>query len=118
MGHSRGTIVGMGAALKRPDLFHAYVGIGQVINTRDNERVSFDCGMKVALAQGNTAAVEEMKTIAPYPGDQPITRERIIIARKWALFYGAERVPRRLEVLLPRSAAIARVHWRRCPRCR
>jgi hypothetical protein len=44
--------------------------------------------MKVALAQVNTAAVEEMKTIAPYPGDQSITRERIIISRKWALFYG------------------------------
>lgn len=88
MGHSWGTVVGMGAALKRPELFHAYVGIGQVINTRDNERVSFDYGMQQALARGNTAAVEEMKTIAPYPGDQPITRERIIIARKWAQFYG------------------------------
>jgi pimeloyl-ACP methyl ester carboxylesterase len=29
-----------------------------------------------------------MEAIAPYPGDQPITRERIIIARKWAQFYG------------------------------
>lgn len=88
MGHSWGTVVGMGAALKRPDLFYVYVGIGQVINTRDNERVSFDYGMQTAIARGNTAAVEEMKTIAPYPGDQPITRERIIIARKWAQYYG------------------------------
>ena len=88
MGHSWGTVVGMGAALKRPDLFHAYVGIGQVINTRDNERISFDHGMKQAIEHNNTAAVAEMKTIAPYPGDQPITRERIIIARKWAQFYG------------------------------
>src|SRR3546814_1140508 len=30
MAHSWGTVVGMGAALERPDLFHAYVGIGQV----------------------------------------------------------------------------------------
>ena len=42
MGHSWGTIVGMRAALKRPDLFHAYVGIGQVLNVRENERISFD----------------------------------------------------------------------------
>jgi len=88
MGHSWGTIVGMGAALKRPDLFYAYVGIGQVINARDNERISFDYGMQQALAHGNTAAVKEMKTIVPYPGNQPITRERIIIARKWAQYYG------------------------------
>src|SRR3546814_4659525 len=38
MAHSCGTVVGMGAALERPDMFHASVGIGQVINVRDNER--------------------------------------------------------------------------------
>lgn len=88
MAHSWGTVIGLGAALKRPDLFHAYVGIGQVINTHDNERISFDYGLQQAQAQGNAAAVKEMQSIAPYPGDQPITRERIIIARKWAQFYG------------------------------
>src|ERR1043165_5825291 len=88
MAHSWGTTIGLNAALKRPDLFYAYVGIGQFINTRDNEKISFDFGMEQAKAHGNTAAVKEMETIAPYPGDQPITRERIIIARKWAQFYG------------------------------
>ncbi|RPE80016.1 alpha/beta fold hydrolase [Vulcaniibacterium tengchongense] len=88
MGHSWGTIVAMGAALKRPDLFHAYVGIGQVINTRENERISFDYGMRQARLHGNEEAVREMETIAPYPGDRPITRERIVLARKWAQHYG------------------------------
>lgn len=88
MGHSWGTVVGMGAVLKRPDLFHAYVGIGQNINTRENERVSFEFGLAQAKAHGNTEAVKELESIAPYPGDQPITRERIIIARKWPQFYG------------------------------
>lgn len=87
-GHSWGTIVGMQAALKRPDLFYAYVGIGQAIKVMENEQLSFDFGMQQALARGNTAAVEEMKTIAPYPGDQPVTRERIITARKWSQYYG------------------------------
>src|SRR5690606_30437506 len=50
MAHSWGTVVGMGAALRRPDLFHAYVGIGQVINVRDNEQISFD----YALAQARS----------------------------------------------------------------
>lgn len=88
MGHSWGTIVAMQAALKRPDLFYAYVGIGQVINVRENERISFDHGMRQAKAEGNQAAIAEMEAIAPYPGDQPITRERIIAARKWAQHYG------------------------------
>lgn len=88
MGHSWGTIVSMKAALKRPDLFYAYVGIGQAINVRENERISFDHGMQQAKAHGNTEAIREMETIAPYPGNQPITRERIITARKWAQHYG------------------------------
>jgi pimeloyl-ACP methyl ester carboxylesterase len=88
MGHSWGTVVGMHAALKRPDLFHAYVGIGQVINTRDNEKLSFEHGLTQAQARGNSAAVKELESIAPYPGNEPITPERINLARKWAQFYG------------------------------
>lgn len=88
MAHSWGTVIAMNAVAKRPDLFHAYVGIGQVINVRENERLSFQHGLEQAKAHGNTAALEELDSIAPYPGDEPITRERIIIARKWAQYYG------------------------------
>jgi pimeloyl-ACP methyl ester carboxylesterase len=88
MGHSWGSIVGMHAALERPDLFHAYVGVGQAINVRDNERLSFGFGLQQAKRHNNTEAVKELEAIAPYPGDQPVTRERIIAARKWAQYYG------------------------------
>ena len=88
MGHSWGTVIGMKAALARPDLFYAYVGIGQVINTRTNERLSFEYGLDQARKANNTEAIREMESIAPYPGAQPITRERIIIARKWPQYFG------------------------------
>lgn len=88
MGHSWGTVVGMGAALKRPDLFYAYVGIGQNVNTHENERISFEYGLAQAKAHQNAEAIKELESIAPYPGDKPVTRERIIIARKWPQFYG------------------------------
>ena len=88
MGHSWGTIPAMHAALRRPDLFHAYVGVGQVINVRDNERISYQHGVDQARLHGNQAALDELATIAPYPGDTPITRERIVLARKWAQHYG------------------------------
>jgi pimeloyl-ACP methyl ester carboxylesterase len=88
MGHSWGTIVSMKAALKRPDLFYAYVGIGQVISTRENERISFEYAMARAKAENNQEALRDLASIAPYPGSQPITRERIIIARKWPQHYG------------------------------
>jgi pimeloyl-ACP methyl ester carboxylesterase len=88
MGHSWGTIVSMHAALNRPDLFHAYIGIGQVINTLENERLSFEFGIREAKRHDNHSALEELMSIAPYPGKEPVTRERIITARKWPQFYG------------------------------
>jgi len=88
MGHSWGTIVSMRAALKRPDLFYAYVGVGQVINVRENERISFDYAVAQAKAHHNAEAEKELASIAPYPGNTPITRDRIVSARKWAQFYG------------------------------
>lgn len=88
MGHSWGTIIAMQAALKRPDLFHAYIGIGQVINVRDNERISFDYALQQSREHGNAQAVRELEAIAPYPGNTPLTRERIVAARKWAQHYG------------------------------
>ncbi len=94
VGHSWGTVVGFKAALTRPDLFFAYVGIGQVINTKDNERLSFEYALSQAKKFKNETAIKELASIAPYPGDQPITRDRIITARKWAQFYGGlRRVP-------------------------
>ncbi|WP_145647530.1 alpha/beta fold hydrolase [Pseudoduganella lurida] len=88
MGHSWGTIIGLRAALKRPDLFFAYVGIGQVLDIRENERIGFEYAMAQAQRDNNAEALQELRSIAPYPGDQPITRERIIIARKWPQHYG------------------------------
>ncbi|MDN3693105.1 alpha/beta hydrolase [Chryseobacterium tructae] len=88
IGHSWGTIISMKAALKRPDLFYAYVGIGQIINTRDNERLSVDFAVKEATRLKNDNALKELASIAPYPGNTPITRQRIIIARKWPQYYG------------------------------
>jgi len=88
MAHSWGTIPSMAASLKRPDLFHAYVGIGQVISTRENERISFEYALEQAKLHKNEEALRELQSIAPYPGDQPITRERIVLARKWPQHYG------------------------------
>src|SRR3546814_18163115 len=70
MAHSWGTVVGMGAALERPDLFHAYVGIGQVINVRAHARISFEYGREQARGHGTAKAVAELESNAPAPGKQ------------------------------------------------
>jgi pimeloyl-ACP methyl ester carboxylesterase len=88
VGHSWGTIVGLQAALQKPEWVHAYVGIGQVISVRENERVSYEFALKSAREKGNVTAVRELESLAPYPGDKPLTRELIVTERKWAQHYG------------------------------
>ncbi|MFF0264494.1 alpha/beta fold hydrolase [Kribbella sp. NPDC004536] len=84
LGHSWGTIIATRAALERPDLFHAYVGIGQIVDARANEELCFEYALDQARKHNHAEALEQLASIAPYPGDEPVTRERIIIARDWA----------------------------------
>lgn len=86
--HSWGTIIALQAAIEKPEWIHAYVGIGQVISVRENERVSYEFALETARREGNKTAVRELEALAPYPGEKPLTRERIIIQRKWAQHYG------------------------------
>ncbi|MFD3403611.1 alpha/beta fold hydrolase [Kribbella sp. NPDC058693] len=88
LGHSWGSIVAMQAALTRPDLFYAYVGIGQIVDARANEALCFEYALQQAHEHDHTEALEQLASIAPYPGDEPVTRERIIIARQWAQYRG------------------------------
>ena len=88
VGHSWGTIVSMTAVLKRPDLFYAYVGIGQVISARDNEHLGFEYALKQAQQRNDTVALDELKAIAPYPGDKPLAVKRVLVDRKWVQYYG------------------------------
>ncbi len=87
VGHSWGSVIGLKAALQRPDLVHAYVGIGQVISFKENERLGYEYALTMARAEGNAQAIADLEALAPYPGDAPLTRERIIAQRTWAQHY-------------------------------
>lgn len=88
LGHSWGTAVAVTAVLARPDLFWAYIGCGQLTSGIANEQLSFEYGMRRAAQENNTAAMAEMTTISPYPGDDPVTLDRVVVARKWPQHYG------------------------------
>jgi proline iminopeptidase len=89
LGHSWGSVVGLAVAIKRPDLLYAYVGMGQVIDFRENEVIGFDWTLKRAEAEGNAEAIQELKAIEPYPGDGAFDAEKMTIERKWSVHYGA-----------------------------
>ena len=89
LGHSWGSTVGMILASKYPGDFYAYIGVGQVVNMQDNERVSLEFAMQMAQKENNKKAIAELKGILPYPSPKS-TLQQLYTSRKWMTYYGGE----------------------------
>lgn len=88
LGHSWGTVLGTMLAQKHPDWFYAYVGVGQLVDLQENEKLGYEAVLHWARAQGNAQAVRELESIAPYPPDPAKTsvadqRKILDLQRKW-----------------------------------
>ena len=89
LGHSWGSVLGVALAQRHPEWFYAYLGVGQMINTRESEEDGYKFALDEARSHHNTEAEHELLSIAPYPGEAgKLTFERIGIQRKWLMFYG------------------------------
>jgi pimeloyl-ACP methyl ester carboxylesterase len=89
LGHSWGSLVGISLAHEHPEWLYAYIGMGQVINGPEAERVGYEWVLQVAEKAGNAQAVKELESIAPYPEkDGRVPLEKINVQRKWSVFYG------------------------------
>ncbi len=68
-GHSQGTIVGVLMARRRPDLFTAYVGTGQITDMARNEAETYRLAVQRARTAGRARAARELARIGapPYP---------------------------------------------------
>ena len=90
VGHSWGSALGLAIAQARPDLLHAYVGVGQIIDWRQNERLGFDWTLAHARAASDHAAIVDLEAMRPYPPDKkPLRIEDADRWRKWAIGYGS-----------------------------
>jgi pimeloyl-ACP methyl ester carboxylesterase len=86
--HSFGSILGVGMARARPDLFYAYVGTGQVADETKNYFVAYDALLKKAKALGDQRAIEELNHVGPPPYE---SGEGYRVQWKWAnAFEGAD----------------------------
>jgi pimeloyl-ACP methyl ester carboxylesterase len=69
VGISGGSIVALRMIARRPALFAAYVGTGQIVNWHVQEALSYEAVMAQARARGDGAAIEELAAIGPPPYD-------------------------------------------------
>lgn len=67
MGHSWGTVLGTLTAQRAPELFHAYIGIGQVARQEESERLAYTYMLNKFRTAGNQKMVRKFKK---YPIDQ------------------------------------------------
>lgn len=87
--HSWGTVLGVEVAQRHPEWLYAYVGVGQLVNTRFNEEEGYRFALEEAKANRNAEAVKELEAIAPYPGDvKTLSFDKIGVQRKWLMYFG------------------------------
>jgi pimeloyl-ACP methyl ester carboxylesterase len=98
IGHSWGSLVGAWAVQRRPDLFYAYVGTGQLVHRDRQEEISYDWVVEQAKAAGDTEALRELATIHP----PYTTQAEFALQRHWlSKYHGDTYQFEREESLLP-----------------
>jgi pimeloyl-ACP methyl ester carboxylesterase len=89
VGHSWGSVIGILAVQKNPDLYYAYIGIGQVANMLRNEQVSYEWTLEQAKKANDEGTVKKLNDIGipPYSGDW---QKKLMKQRKYLGKYGGE----------------------------
>ena len=67
LGSSWGTTLGTLAVQARPDLFHAYIGSGQMVDQQETDRLMYAESVAYAQRVGDTAFAERLSAIGPPP---------------------------------------------------
>jgi pimeloyl-ACP methyl ester carboxylesterase len=93
VGHSWGSAIGMLAAARRPDLFSAYVGIGQISRVAESELLSYEWTLEEARKAKDTSSVRTLTEIGPppYTGDwrAKFLTERRLLGKFGGEYYGS-----------------------------
>jgi pimeloyl-ACP methyl ester carboxylesterase len=69
MGESWGSLLGVLAAQLRPDLYHAFIGSGQMVNVRETDRRLYHDVIDYAIQTGDSALADQMRSYGEPPYD-------------------------------------------------
>ena len=67
LGQSWGTILGVLAVQKQPQLYAAYIGTGQMVDPLETDRIFYTDTLAWARKNGNTSLVDRLTAIGPPP---------------------------------------------------
>ncbi len=89
VGHSWGSALGVLAVHRRPELFHTYVGVGQIANMLEGERLSYDWTVAQAERAGDQRSLARLRAIGRPPYAPPM-RPKVVTQRSILARYGGE----------------------------
>jgi pimeloyl-ACP methyl ester carboxylesterase len=89
VGHSWGSLLGALTVARFPERYHAYVGMGQVADMLEGERISYGWSLEQAERAGDRRAVAKLKSIGLPPYAEPM-RPSVVAQRAILAKYGGE----------------------------
>jgi pimeloyl-ACP methyl ester carboxylesterase len=90
VGHSWGSAIGLLAVARRPDLFSAYVGIGQMSKMADGEEISYEWTLEQARKSADQFSMKKLAEIGPPPYEGDGWRAKFLTERRILGKYGGE----------------------------
>ena len=88
VGHSWGSKVGIYLVQKHPEDFHAYIGVGQVVDSVAGELISYNYVLEAAHKDNNHKAIRQLEEIGkPIEGRYEGGPDALNIQRKWLMEY-------------------------------
>jgi pimeloyl-ACP methyl ester carboxylesterase len=106
VGHSFGSLLGTLTAHQYPEDYHAYIGVGQIANTAESEKLSYEWALTTARQLHNQKAVRELESIGlPENGTYKAGKPAVHTERTWVrefggTFHGKSAMPILRKVLL------------------
>lgn len=86
LGHSWGSYLGAMTAREHPELLHAYIGVGQVVNMWEGERLSYEYTLQQAEKRNDEKGLKLLRTLAPYPSENMV--KKLFVQREYLNKYG------------------------------
>jgi len=101
MAHSFGTVLGIKAIQQNPELYHAYIPIGQVVNVRTSEQNIYNIMLDYAAKANDEQAVGQLKKIDSNAPDFPTLKYMMAVRNRLTHKYGLgiTRVPDKMSTL-------------------
>lgn len=60
LGHSWGSFIAIQAAYKNPELYNAYIGMGQITNQKESEKMAYEYMLDQYYSQGNNKIIKKL----------------------------------------------------------